>query len=98
MAIHPTQFASERISGRLKLVKQGNALSMVISSPLCFYWSEISNISVKIFGYWIDDHCRTIWSVVIRFRAMRFYCFAWNNSSIGMVERSIFLILPVGLI
>ncbi|KAH6818459.1 RabGAP/TBC domain-containing protein [Perilla frutescens var. frutescens] len=28
VAIHPTQFASERISGRLKLVKQGNALSM----------------------------------------------------------------------
>ncbi|XP_057785536.1 uncharacterized protein LOC131003077 isoform X3 [Salvia miltiorrhiza] len=28
VTIHPTQFASERISGRLKLMKQGNALSM----------------------------------------------------------------------
>ncbi|KAL3532302.1 hypothetical protein ACH5RR_005823 [Cinchona calisaya] len=28
VAIHPTQFASERISGRLKLIKQGNALFM----------------------------------------------------------------------
>ncbi|XP_041997851.1 TBC1 domain family member 15-like isoform X1 [Salvia splendens] len=28
VTIHPTQFASERISGRLKLIKQGNALFM----------------------------------------------------------------------
>ncbi|KAL3535889.1 hypothetical protein ACH5RR_004350 [Cinchona calisaya] len=28
VAIHPTQFASERISGRLKLIKQGTALFM----------------------------------------------------------------------
>ncbi|KAI4379485.1 hypothetical protein MLD38_005775 [Melastoma candidum] len=28
VAIHPTQFASERISGRLKLIKQGGALLM----------------------------------------------------------------------
>ncbi|EPS58476.1 hypothetical protein M569_16338, partial [Genlisea aurea] len=28
VTIHPTQFASERISGRLKLLKQGNALFM----------------------------------------------------------------------
>lgn len=30
VAIHPTQFASERISGRLKLIKQSSSLSMVI--------------------------------------------------------------------
>ncbi|XP_073151107.1 uncharacterized protein [Henckelia pumila] len=28
VAIHPTQYASERISGRLKLIKQGNSLFM----------------------------------------------------------------------
>lgn len=30
VTIHPTQFASERISGRLKLIKQGSSLFMVI--------------------------------------------------------------------
>lgn len=29
VAIHPSQFASERISGRLRLIKQGKALLMV---------------------------------------------------------------------
>lgn len=29
VTIHPTQFASERISGRLKLIKQGSSLFMV---------------------------------------------------------------------
>lgn len=29
VAIHPTQYASERISGRLKLIKQGGSLLMV---------------------------------------------------------------------
>lgn len=31
VAIHPTQFASERISGRLKLIKQSSSLFMVIA-------------------------------------------------------------------
>lgn len=31
VTIHPTQFASERISGRLKLIKQGSSLFMVFS-------------------------------------------------------------------
>lgn len=31
VAIHPTQFASERISGRLKLIKQSSALFLVIT-------------------------------------------------------------------
>lgn len=30
VTIHPTQFASERISGRLKLIKQGPCLFMVL--------------------------------------------------------------------
>lgn len=30
VTIHPTQYASERISGRLKLIKQGNSLFMVL--------------------------------------------------------------------
>lgn len=30
VTIHPTQFASERISGRLKLIKQNSSLFMVI--------------------------------------------------------------------
>ena len=30
VTIHPTQFASERISGRLKLVKHGSSVFMVI--------------------------------------------------------------------
>lgn len=30
VTIHPTQFASERISGRLRLIKQGSSLFMVI--------------------------------------------------------------------
>lgn len=30
VTIHPTQFSSERISGRLKLIKQGSCLFMVI--------------------------------------------------------------------
>lgn len=34
VTIHPTQFASERISGRLKLIKQGSSLFMVITT--CF--------------------------------------------------------------
>jgi len=42
VAIHPTQFASERISGRLKLIKQSSALFMVIidffSSFLVLYY------------------------------------------------------------
>jgi hypothetical protein len=29
VTIHPTQYASERISGRLKLIKQGSSLFMV---------------------------------------------------------------------
>lgn len=29
VTIHPTQFASERISGRLKLIKQSSSLFMV---------------------------------------------------------------------
>ena len=29
VAIHPTQYASERITGRLKLIKQGTSLFMV---------------------------------------------------------------------
>lgn len=29
VAIHPTRYASERITGRLKLIKQGNSLFMV---------------------------------------------------------------------
>lgn len=43
VTIHPTQFASERISGRLKLIKQGSSLFMVIILQLtiilltCFY-------------------------------------------------------------
>ena len=32
VTIHPTQFASERISGRLKLIKQSSTLFMVIIS------------------------------------------------------------------
>lgn len=30
VAIHPTQFVSERISGRLKLIKQSSSLFMVM--------------------------------------------------------------------
>ena len=37
VAIHPTQFASERISGRLKLIKQSSSLFMVISFVVCSY-------------------------------------------------------------
>lgn len=33
VTIHPTQYASERISGRLKLIKQGNSLFMVLIFP-----------------------------------------------------------------
>ncbi|RZS22088.1 hypothetical protein BHM03_00054819 [Ensete ventricosum] len=35
VAIHPTQYASERISGRLRLYKQGSSLFLVIF-PLLF--------------------------------------------------------------
>ena len=34
VSIHPSQSASERISGRLKLIKQGSSLFMVINSFL----------------------------------------------------------------
>ena len=48
VTIHPTQFASERISGRLKLIKQGSSLFMVISITslcgFCFY-ASVSLIS-----------------------------------------------------
>lgn len=66
MAIHPTQFASERISGRLKLIKQGNALSMVLTFHV--FSSENLNILVSVirFGYRIaHHHCRIIWFVVM---------------------------------
>lgn len=32
VTIHPTQFASERISGRLRLIKQGSSLFIVSMS------------------------------------------------------------------
>lgn len=38
VTIHPTQFASERISGRLKLIKQGPSLFMVISTRFLFFF------------------------------------------------------------
>lgn len=37
VAIHPTQFASERISGRLKLTKQDSVLFLVIIASPFFY-------------------------------------------------------------
>lgn len=36
VAIHPTQYASERITGRLKLIKQGTSLFMVYA--YCFVY------------------------------------------------------------
>lgn len=38
VTIHPSQFASERISGRLKLIKQGASLFMVIPRILGLYF------------------------------------------------------------
>lgn len=35
VSIHPTQYVSERISGRLKLIKQGSFLFLVFSLLLC---------------------------------------------------------------
>lgn len=35
VTIHPTQYAAERISGRLKLIKQGSSLFMVMLSNIC---------------------------------------------------------------
>ena len=43
VSIHPTQFASERISGRLKLIKQGSSLFMV------WIWSRL--LIVLVFDY-----------------------------------------------
>lgn len=37
VTIHPTQFASERISGRLKLIKQGSSLFMVITDSFLLF-------------------------------------------------------------
>ena len=41
VTIHPTQFASERIGGRLKLIKQGSSLFMVISVSISVAFSSI---------------------------------------------------------
>lgn len=38
VTIHPSQFASERISGRLKLIKRGASLFMVIPRILGLYF------------------------------------------------------------
>lgn len=43
VTIHPTQYASERISGRLKLIKQGPSLFMVLSFLL-----HMRNIAVNV--------------------------------------------------
>lgn len=36
VSIHPTQYMSERISGRLKLIKQGDSLILVMLIVVCF--------------------------------------------------------------
>jgi len=41
VAIHPTQFASERISGRLKLIKQSSSLFMVIINHFSFFFGLV---------------------------------------------------------
>lgn len=38
VSVHPTQYARERISGRLRLIKQGASLFMVGLG--CFLWPE----------------------------------------------------------
>lgn len=42
VTIHPTQYASERISGRLRLIKQASSLFIVGISDLnfLFIWNE----------------------------------------------------------
>lgn len=58
VTIHPTQLASERISGRLKLIKQGSCLFMVttihvfVSCLLLQIWSlkELQIYSNKLNG------------------------------------------------
>lgn len=47
VTIHPTQFASERIGGRLKLIKQGNALFMVLSFSFYFLFLNFIVISLQ---------------------------------------------------
>lgn len=49
VTIHPTQFASERISGRLRLIKQGSCLFIVSMSDPNSVDKEICN--------WIFMHC-----------------------------------------
>lgn len=51
VAIHPTQFASERISGRLKLIKQGSSLFIVTPRILglyiyCLYMFDIRTLII----------------------------------------------------
>lgn len=43
VTIHPTQFASERIGGRLKLIKQGSSLFMVISVSISVFLVQSSS-------------------------------------------------------
>lgn len=49
VAIHPTQFASERISGRLKLTKQDSVLFLVINHCNSFVKSLLILICFHIF-------------------------------------------------
>ena len=53
VSVHPTQYASERISGKLRLIKQGASLFMVIilsSIQLFLHLNMWSRCSIKKTG------------------------------------------------
>lgn len=53
VTIHPTQFASERISGRLKLIKQGSSLFMVITTVICLFLLHASVLFILEYVFFV---------------------------------------------
>lgn len=47
VTIHPTQFASERISGKLKLIKQGSSLFMVNIHLIFTFFLHLLSFSLR---------------------------------------------------
>ena len=68
VTIHPTQFASERIGGRLKLIKQGSSLFMVISVSISVAFSSIPSSFID-FGASFYFLLRVICSLGFRTKA-----------------------------
>lgn len=71
VTIHPTQFASERISGRLKLYKQGPSLFMVLLNGVrVFMICRFDFFIFFLFPYFdvflfCLYHCGTVWFFLI---------------------------------